>query len=249
MKLNILFFIALFVSFPIFAQNISIHPVELSIKRPDISRQYEETELVISFRNIGQDFLKVKSFTFTLSDDQGTNLLEKSSENLKAYERSGFFTSRSSNWEYFNYAFYNKPDAFGGKLITYSTPSPQAKLILLKGEVQVWVKGKSGKQNETELKNIVIKPDHEYQIAGGAVKFIENGTLTLDKSQFKNYKVVSDMPISSVAVVGQKKFQGIPTGLDEIFIPADQNEVNLFFTMPDTQILRIPVDLAIGIGF
>jgi hypothetical protein len=243
------FMFSLLISGIVQAQSISIQPVELSIKRPDINRQNEETELVLSFQNIGREFLQVKSFHFLLKDDQGTDMIEKGGENLQAYEKKGFFTSRSTEWEYFNYGFYNQKDAFGGRLIVYCAPSPKAKQLVLKGEDQVWVKGKSDKTDKVRLSDIIINTNNTYHLdGGGAIKFVEKGRLSLDNSQYKNYKIISDVPIASVTVEGQRKFQGIATSPDEIFVNENKNEVSLIFEIPNTQLLTIPVDINIGIG-
>jgi hypothetical protein len=231
------------------AQNIAVQPVEFTIKRPDINRQYEETELVISVRDLGREFIKVKSFNFSLKDDLGNDLLEKNKENLKVYEKNGFYTSRTSNWEYFNYAFYNRKDAFGSKLSLYSAPSDQAKRVELKGEVLVWVKAKNDKPGEAYLNNIVVKPGELYSIGKGTVKFTHTGYLTLDKREYMSYKVSADIPVSSIDVVGQKRFEGIPTSPDEVFLLVGQSEHSFVFKLPDAQLITIPVELQFAVGF
>jgi hypothetical protein len=245
----VLFVLLVFSGISLNAQTLDIQIVELSLKRPDINRQYEETELVISFRNIGREFLKVKSFEFTLTDDQGTNLIQKGDENLKAYEKQGFFTSRSLDWEFFGYGFYNQKNGFGGRFITYSAPSKEATQLLLKGEAQVWVSGKSNKPREISMNGISVNTHETYTLdGGGIVRFVEKGVLTLDNIQFKNYKVESDVPVLSVAIAGQRRFQGIPNPPDEIFVSEAQKEISLVFQVPDAQIMTIPVDLKFGIG-
>lgn len=230
------------------AQNPEIVPIGLTIKKPDIDQQNELTELSLSFRNLGKEYLKVKSFNLSITDNLGNDLIKNGTENLSLLEKNGFFTSIKVGWESFDYKFYRKNDAFRGKFTTYSAPGKDARHIYIKGDVEVWTKGKTDVKEEDILSGILIDTKQTYMFRNLPLRFVENGSLTLDDTRYIGYKIIYNYPITSVAVEGQKMLETIFTDPDEFYVNEKLQEVNLIFTFPDAQLISVPVDIALSVG-
>lgn len=227
-----------------------IRVVELSVKRPDINWQNEETILTLSIRDLENHFLSVKSFNYRLEDDQGVDLVARGASNLKELEKKGFYTTVSPDWEFFDYKFYNQMNAFGAKITSYSAPSQDSKKIVLKGELVVLQKTRNNQAQEATIENISIHPDSVYSFNGGRLTFTENGAMRMGNSNYKIYKVNSETLIAGVAVVGQQKLDDVFVDSDELYVldTGSDKPVSLVFTIPDSEQVRIPIDLAIGVG-
>ncbi len=247
-KIAFLLIVFALISGYLYAQNPVIVPIGLTIKKPDIDQQNEFTELSLSFRNLGREYLKVKSFNLSIVDDRGIDLIKKGTENLSILERNGFFSSVKIGWESFDYKFYRKNDAFRGKFTTYSAPHHDARYINIKGNVEVWMKGKTDAKEEDVLSGISIDTKQTYTFRNLPLRFVENGSLTLDDTRYKGYKIIYNHPVTSISVKGQKKLETIFTDPDEFYVNEKLQVVSLIFIFPDAQLINVPVDITLSVG-
>lgn len=246
-RLNSLMLLLLLPFYAASQQPFTVKPLEVSVRASDIGRINEETRVAFSVTGLEKEFLRVQSFDFTLTDAQGTDLVKKGEERLKAFEKQGFYTSQPIGWSYYDYDFYNRPDALGARFVTYCVPLEDSHSIRLRGVMKVAVKD-SDRTERATLENTAIQPGREYAVAGGAVRFMVKGTMNIGDKQYKNYSVETGLPIAGIEVAGRKPFTGLHVAPDEFYVEEDAEEITLIFELMDTKVIQIPVDLEFSAG-
>ena len=206
----------------------------------NMSRAYSTEDLTMTIRipiEEGREFFQLNpaSSSFeVIKDNTGFDLLEASGGDIN---RNNSYT-------------FNNPGYVDYFVNLRSTPS--------KGSMELHVKGTmimEYKANGPVTQDLTIKMTDQYSGKAtselGEVRLENSGEVTLNDIVYQVYRVIGDMPITSIKLATPDDSEKTGVGLsdNEIMYQETPSEIDIQVEMAGIEKVELPIDLKFGIGF